>query len=87
MQRNRALLREIENTNQPSFIPTNLLRAHKGIAQQYKFKATSQNATDIDSAKNSLREILYNLTVIIEIILFKKYLYELLNTFLDQESA
>ena len=33
MQQNRALLREIENTNQPSFIPTDVLRAHKGIAQ------------------------------------------------------
>ena len=33
MQRNRALLREIENTNQPSFISTDVLRAHKGISQ------------------------------------------------------
>ena len=29
MQRNRALLREIENTNQPSFIPTGVLRVIK----------------------------------------------------------
>ena len=42
MQRNRALLREIENTNQPSFIPTDVLRAHKGIAQQFKFKTRNQ---------------------------------------------
>ena len=74
MQRNRALLREIENINQPSFIPADVLRGHKGIAQQYKFKATSQNATDIHSTMNSVRDILYNLTVIIEIILFQKYL-------------
>ena len=61
MQRNRALLREIENTNQPSFIPTDVLRAHKGIAQQFKFKARNQNTTDIDSAMNSMRDTLYNL--------------------------
>ena len=61
MQRNRALLREIENTNQPSFIPTDVLRAHKGIVQQFKFKARNQNATDIDSAMNSMRDMLYNL--------------------------
>ena len=47
MQRNRALLREIENTNQPSFIPTDVLRVHKGIAQEFKFKARNQNAHDI----------------------------------------
>ena len=61
MQRNRALLREIENNNQPSFIPTDVLRAHKGIAQQFKFKARNQNTTDIDSAMNSMRDTLYNL--------------------------
>ena len=61
MQRNRALLREIENTNQPSFIPTDVLRAYKGIAQQFKFKARNQNTTDIDSAMNSMRDTLYNL--------------------------
>ena len=42
MQQNRALLREIENTNQTSFIPTDVLRAHKGIAQQFKFKTRNQ---------------------------------------------
>ena len=61
MQQNRALLREIENTNQPSFIPTDVLRAHKGIAQQFKFKARNQNTTDIDSAMNSMRDTLHNL--------------------------
>ena len=50
MQRNRALLREIENTNQPSFIPADVLKAHKGITQKFKFKARNQNASDIDSA-------------------------------------
>ena len=61
MQRNRALLREIENTNQPSFIPTDVLRVHKGIAQEFKFKARNQNANDIDSATNSMRNTLYKL--------------------------
>ena len=60
MQQNRALLREIQNTNQTSFIPTDILRAHKGIAQQSKFKVRNQNATDIDSAINSLRDTFYN---------------------------
>ena len=61
MQRNRGLLREIENTNQPFFIPADVLRAHKGIAQQIKIKARNQNATEIDSAINSMRDTLYNL--------------------------
>ena len=53
MQQNRVLLREIENNNQTSFIPTDVLRAFKGIKQKFKFKARNQNATDIDSAVNS----------------------------------
>ena len=61
MQRNRGLLREIENTNQPFFIPADVLRAHKGIAQQIKIKARNQNATEIDSAMNSMCDTLYNL--------------------------
>ena len=61
MQRNRGLLREIENTNQPFFIPADVLRAHKGIAQQIKIKARNQNATEIDSAMNSMHDTLYNL--------------------------
>ena len=61
MQRNRGLLREIENTNQPFFIPADVLRAHKGIAQQIKIKARNQNATEIDSAMNSMCNTLYNL--------------------------
>ena len=61
MQRNGALLREIENTNQPSFIPTDVLRVNKGIAQKFKFKARNQNAHDIDSAMNSMYNTLHNL--------------------------
>ena len=61
MQRNRGLLREIENTNQPFFIPADVLRAHKGFAQQIKIKARNQNATEIDSAMNSMCDTLYNL--------------------------
>ena len=61
MQRNRALSREIGNTNQPSFIPTDVLRAHKGIAQTIKFKARNQNAHDIDSVINTMSNTLYNL--------------------------
>ena len=61
MQRNRALLKEIENTNQPSFIPTDVLRANKGIAQTFKFKARNQNATAICSEMTSIRGTLYNL--------------------------
>ena len=61
MQRNRELLREIKNTNQPSFIPTDILRVHKGIAQQFKFQARNQNVHDIDSAMNSMHNTMYNL--------------------------
>ena len=60
MQRNK-ILREIKNVNQPSFIPTDVLRAHKGIAQQFKYKARNQNATDTDTARNSMNDTLYNL--------------------------
>ena len=61
IQRNRSLLREIENTNQLSFFPTDVLRVHKGIAQEFKFKARNQNAHDIDPAMNSMRNTLYKL--------------------------
>ena len=60
MQRNRELLKEIKNTNQPSFIPTDILRVHKG-AQQFKFQARNQNVHDIDSAMNSMHNTMYNL--------------------------
>ena len=55
------MLREIENTNQPSFISTNLIRTHKRIVQKFKFKAKNQNAGDIDSAMNSMHNTLYYL--------------------------
>ena len=57
---NNNTLREITKLKQPSFIPTDKLRAHKGIAQQFKFKARNQNATDIDTAMNSIRDTFYN---------------------------
>ena len=60
MERNN-ILREIRNANKPSFTPTDVIRAHKGIAQQFKYKARNQNATDIDTAMNSMRDTLYNL--------------------------
>ena len=60
MQRNK-ILREIENTNQPSFIPTDVIRARKGIAQEFNFKARNQNAGNIDSAMISMHNTLYYL--------------------------
>ena len=59
MQRNRALLREIQNTNQPSFTPTPVLRAC--IGQIFKFKADNDNVFTINEAINSMRDTLYNL--------------------------
>ena len=38
-----------------------MLRAHKSSAQQFKYKARNQNAINIDSAMNSMRDTLYNL--------------------------
>ena len=49
-----SILRKIRNLKQPSFTPTNILRAHKRIQQHFKFKARNQNATDIDTAMNSM---------------------------------
>ena len=61
MQQNRELLSEMKNSKKPSFAQTDILRAHKGIAKQFKFKARNENATDIESAINSMRDTLYNL--------------------------
>ena len=61
MQQNRELLKEIEDKIKPSFFQTEILRAHKGIANQFKFEARNENATDIESAINSVRDSLYNL--------------------------
>ena len=55
------ILRKIRNANKPSFTPPDITRAHKGIAQQFKYKARNQNATDIDTAMNSICDTLYNL--------------------------
>ena len=60
MQRNRALLREIQSTNQPSFSPTPLLRAHKGISQVFKLKTDNDTTFTISDATNSMRDTLYN---------------------------
>ena len=59
MQRNRALLRKIQNTNQPSFTPTPVLRAC--IGQIFKFKADNDNVFTINEAINSMRDTLYKL--------------------------
>ena len=34
---------------------------HKGIVQQLKFKARNQNAIDVESTMNNMRDTLYNL--------------------------
>ena len=61
MQQNRELLSEIKNSEKPSFVETDILRAHKGIAKQFKFKARNENAIDIESTINSMHDTLYNL--------------------------
>ena len=61
MQQNRELLNEIKNIRKPSFVQTDILRAHKGIAKQFKFKARNENTLDIESTINNMRDTLYNL--------------------------
>ena len=61
MQRNRALLTETQNTNEPSLSPTPVLKAHEGIPQVFKFKADNDNVFTISDAMNSLIYTLYNL--------------------------
>ena len=61
MQQNRELLSEIKNSKKPYFVQTDILRAHKGIAKQFKFKARNENATDVETAINSMCDILHNL--------------------------
>ena len=61
MQQKRELLEEINDTNKASFIPTDILKAHRGISQVFKFKARNENATDIEEAINSMHNTLYNL--------------------------
>ena len=59
MQQNSKLLNEIKDNTKPSFI--HVLRAHRNIAQIFKFKARNENAIDIEEAVNSMRNTLYNL--------------------------
>ena len=61
MQQNRELLKEIKDNAKPSFIPSSVLRAHKNIAQTFKFKARNENAVTINDALDSMRDTLYNL--------------------------
>ena len=62
MKQKIYLLEEIKDINKPSFIPTDILRAHKGVTQQFKFKARNENAIDIETEINSMRNTLYNLS-------------------------
>ena len=61
MQQKRELLEEIKDTNKSSFIPADILRAHRGISQVFKFKARNENATDIEEATDSMHNTLHNL--------------------------
>ena len=61
MQQNRELLKEIRDNDELSFIPTDVLRAHRGISQIFKFKARNENAINIEEAINIMRNTLYNL--------------------------
>ena len=61
MQQNRELLNEIKNIRKPSFVQTDILRAHKGVAKQFKFKARNENTADIESTITNMRDTLYNL--------------------------
>ena len=60
MQQNRELLSQIKNSKKPSFLETDILRAHKGITKLFKFKARNENAIDIESTINSMCDTLYN---------------------------
>ena len=62
MQQNTELLKEIRDNNELSFIPTDVLRAHRGISQIFKFKARNENAINIEEAINNMRNTLYNLS-------------------------
>ena len=60
MPRNN-ILREIKNVKQPSFTPTDILRAHGRVVQQFKYKARNQCTYTIDDAMNSMRDTFNNL--------------------------
>ena len=55
MQQNSELLNEIKNTKEPSFVQTDVLRAHKGVVKWFKFKAKNENAVNINGAMDSMR--------------------------------
>ena len=61
MQQNRDLLKEINDSTKPSFTPTPIIRAHRGIAQAFKFKARNENAVNVNDAIDSMRNTLYDL--------------------------
>ena len=61
MQQKRELIEEIKDKTKPSFLPTEVLRAHKSITQVFKFKARNENAINIEEAINNMRSTLYNI--------------------------
>ena len=61
MQQNREFLSNIKYTNKPSFLQRDILKAHKDVVKQFKFKARNENAVNINEAMDSMRSTLYNL--------------------------
>ena len=61
MQQKKALWEQIKDINKLSLIPIGTLRTHRGVTNQFKFKARNENAIDIETAINSMRNTLYNL--------------------------
>ena len=61
MQRKKELIEEIKDKTKPSFLPTEVLRAHKGITQVFKFKARNENAINLEEAIKNMRNTLYNI--------------------------
>ena len=61
MQQKKELIEEIKDKTKPSFLPTEVLRAHKGITQVFKFKARNENAINLEEAIKNMRNTLYNI--------------------------
>ena len=61
MQQKRELKEKIKDKTKPSFLPTESLRAHKGITQVFKSKARNETAINIEEAINNMRSTLYNI--------------------------
>ena len=61
MQQNREFLSNIKYTNKPSFLQRDILKAHKDVVKQFKFKARNENAVNINEAMDSMRSTLYKL--------------------------